>query len=726
MMNIPIKTCLISLLFLMSASAFAYNTNTHSDISEKAVLESQLQLDTSLLKDLGINPTQEFKNSAGKNGSFLETIRSGAVLEDDQPRPLNHFFNPVNGAPLSLGGMSLGVNSTSPDWILEDKGDQSLFGDQKYSYKDARAYFYDALTKSTKADREKNFGLMFESLGHVMHHIQDMAQPQHVRNDQHLELDSGKYEIALCLISINTCAAYFGVKNPSLYEKLSSSMTLPFTGYAPVYPNPNDVTAFSLPRKFWTDDQIKLRGLADFTNANFVSAGTNFEKTGMFSSPSFNPANVTTMVLNKYCADGTTTCKNPLSGSMHFHGTNVVDGNNNAESKPNTRTSSYSFFDSDLTKQGMSGAFALNRFTFEEAHKFLIPRAVAYSAGLINYFFRGKMEISLPDEGVYGIVDHAVESLSGISGFRVIKLKLKNVTPLGAGIEPMAATGKLVVIAKFHLNNCYLPDLSGEYGAPGKDWNTCRSKDEEIVISDPIDAPIEINTEAKSLRFTFTKNPIPINASDLFLQVVYRGPLGEETDAVVVATKDISEPQYTVFSADQEQYTWPGIMGGSAYGQYTWRQSYCDLPQPPITYEPDCKYLYRESQFIRFTPQLDSDPDNPIGVFNATATILDLPVSSYARIAVLRDVNIPLFAYRLFQKYIGATEVTGPDVMGGNIASTNQLDSVTKQLIPTPYFFARGIYIKGAGPLPGDVPAPPLLVPVLPSKVTISPQFLVP
>lgn len=56
------------------------------------------------------------------------------------------------------------------------------------------------------------------------------------------------------------------------------------------------------------------------------------------------------------------------------------------------------------------------------------------------------------------------------------------------------------------------------------------------VASVPADAPREF-------EFTFEQE-IPINASDLYLQVVFRGVLGQEQDAVVVATHDISEPTY--------------------------------------------------------------------------------------------------------------------------------------------------------------------------------------
>lgn len=38
-------------------------------------------------------------------------------------------------------------------------------------------YFHVALTMEEEEDRREQFGLLFRSLGHVIHHIQDMAQP---------------------------------------------------------------------------------------------------------------------------------------------------------------------------------------------------------------------------------------------------------------------------------------------------------------------------------------------------------------------------------------------------------------------------------------------------------------------------------------------------------------------------------------------------------------------
>jgi hypothetical protein len=73
----------------------------------------------------------------------------------------------------------------SPDWVLEDNGEVD---GQEFSYRNAREHFYKALTSPLLSDREENWGKLFQTLGQIIHHLQDMAQPQHVRNDAHLDL----------------------------------------------------------------------------------------------------------------------------------------------------------------------------------------------------------------------------------------------------------------------------------------------------------------------------------------------------------------------------------------------------------------------------------------------------------------------------------------------------------------------------------------------------------
>ena len=79
-----------------------------------------------------------------------------------------------------------------------------------------------------------------------------MAQPQHVRNDTHCD---------------RWYCDTIGQLNPSLYEEWTDThrAQLPYGGAA---------VHFSRLRDFWSNDAGT--GIAQYTNRNFVSAGTNF------------------------------------------------------------------------------------------------------------------------------------------------------------------------------------------------------------------------------------------------------------------------------------------------------------------------------------------------------------------------------------------------------------------------------------------------------------------
>lgn len=405
----------VSTLFFPAMLAWAYEVDTHEEMSAAAVATSVLKNQTDVLVNLGLKPLtdlQTFPSSQGNPRTVVQLFREGANFEDTLGigRPRNHFYNPLNGAPLSLGILPLG--SPSPDWALEDRGEITGilgFGKQEFSYRDARQYFYDALTKSTKSERDKNFGLTFQTLGQVIHHVQDMAQPQHVRNDQHLELKTS-YELALCVIGGGiSCATYFSIKNPSLYEAYTNRddvrRGLPFSGYAPVYSS-TDTATFNKPRKFW--HSVDGKGLADYTNRGFVSAGTIFDSSfpAVLDTTSKQSFDIQTLL------PGTS-----LKGMMTFYSSTVTD-KYAGSSVVNRRAATSSIFDADIKKYATSDkkeVLTLNRFNFDAAHALLIPRAVGYSAGLINYFFRGKIDFieDKNNPGKYVIKNLSAEDMQG-------------------------------------------------------------------------------------------------------------------------------------------------------------------------------------------------------------------------------------------------------------------------------------------------------------------------
>ncbi|MBI3301592.1 MAG: hypothetical protein HYZ72_05890 [Deltaproteobacteria bacterium] len=201
------------------------------------------------------------------------------------------------------------------------------------------------------------------------------------------------------------------IEDPSLYEKYTQQeipdnvrarLSSFFGGYEPVYRSA-DITTFNTPHNFWHTDDGK--GIADYTNRGFVSAGTNFDQ---YDPRRFPLPTVGT----EWAEDKTALCQEisqrsgvPLPTGpagqallclMPFIRTYVKDTYQPSQSGYNDKTSTYSIFNAELTKYHHTHLYTLNRFNFEAAYPFLIKRAVGYSAGLLNYFFRGKLDF-LPD-----------------------------------------------------------------------------------------------------------------------------------------------------------------------------------------------------------------------------------------------------------------------------------------------------------------------------------------
>ncbi len=129
--------------------------------------------------------------------------------------------------------------------------------------------------------------------------------------------------------------------------------------------------------------------------------------------------------------------------------------------------------------------------------------------------------------------------------------------------------GSLVLVAKFHRNNCYEPVLlTGQFGVLGLTGQSdsiwgCRSGTEEIAVSNVYSTNFLLNANQEAVVwFTFPpSSPVPINATDLYFQVVYRGGFGAESDAVVVSTKDVSEPTFINYKNYSDCEANNGVVG---------------------------------------------------------------------------------------------------------------------------------------------------------------------
>ncbi len=179
---------------------------THREITEKAVVESQI--DTFLKNTIGISNGYKEKVNGKK---IIQWFSDGGELEDDPMcRASNHFHDPLKlwnqsfmsddttimGSGIRQYCNELGWNyvnrKSNVTWTTgflapSPDGARATFStDPEYTpinWDTARAYYLNALTSTSEADREANFAATFKSVGHVMHLLEDAAQPAHVRND---------------------------------------------------------------------------------------------------------------------------------------------------------------------------------------------------------------------------------------------------------------------------------------------------------------------------------------------------------------------------------------------------------------------------------------------------------------------------------------------------------------------------------------------------------------
>ncbi len=546
-----------------------------------------------------------------------ELVACGAMFEDFYTtlRPFNHFLDPQH-LDANGNGKSLAFGSSAAEWALQDHWDQWPIEEyedpQHFSYRDAEDYLWQALvyrTSNPAVDagmRKQNWGLVFQSLGQIIHLIQDMASPQHTRNEPHYDkLDLGRFSqksryeqraldgnvarwITSCLVVAPPASCKYGLT----------------TTIQPVYPA--FAAQFQQPRAFWENSNGS--GLAQVTSRSFLSALRNFVEpvpgvyNPAFGYPLPKPTLVADVPLDELMRNAPdppsqfvlTACNGNLATcKMRMIGTPISDPLG-ASPGFNDRASSESLFDADMKDYAASAWVydpatdgqievatyskpTINRFNIDRAYSLLIPRAVSYSAGFLNYYFRGSMSIKPPSSGIYSATDDSAfspgsptDAANGHRGFNTIRLRLANTTPAPNGSPLQKMTdGKIWAILKYQRNRCYTDDLTSQ-GADTKPLEQCLTDTEEIVVSDPIDRsgkgkevvvqPSADQPEGEPLQFNFP-SALPINAWNILLQVVFRGTLGAEENKIVVSTVDISEPTFvSIFNNTDYVY-----LGGSCY-----------------------------------------------------------------------------------------------------------------------------------------------------------------
>ncbi len=400
-------------VLVQGGSLAAYELRTHGEITRRAFdmsegvkgyLEAVGIRSTEVLDPIAITPPGQlalFDNTGIPRDWMIE----GAIREDDfqahlgcgQPlnppstidRPLNHFFDVQRGGGgLTVLGLERGF--PAPDWALGLQGQGPNPNQNQFSILDARAYQLKSLTARTRDERDRNTALFFRTLGHVIHALEDMGQPQHTRNDPHagcFQFIAGGHSWFEDYMETRTRGIRYrarGLPSPPLL----------LDGYSPV--------AFQAYRDYWTNPGVS--GLAELSSRNFFSAGTNLSFRncdGLLEPPCDPEAYVQRDVtVSALTIKGTTLMgsvrlfnrrmRDPVTGAMVTTRDPVTE-----EPTEDVAVSSRSVWDQHLERLGSRPVFSLNTLNYDSIGDVLLPRAVGYSAGLLDYFFRAKLDVDL-------------------------------------------------------------------------------------------------------------------------------------------------------------------------------------------------------------------------------------------------------------------------------------------------------------------------------------------
>lgn len=413
------KYYMFVLLLGISTSIHAYEVDTHARMTLEAYENSILNT-INFEAVFGVQNNQLFqpRNTIMNNqGYFLPAVNGsgvvqeksakniieyGSIAEDDETRPFNHFLDPQHGNKKLLPGIS---TDNSVNWSLEDQNTD--ISGQWFSLSDAQDFYLNGIIQTKQEDRVYSLGLMFQSIGHVVHHIQDMAQPQHVRDDMHcnhgiclgLELLTGT------LADIHQPSAYEDYSKQKLtVNKIKSLFDQSYYSVAIDYKS----SGFVSPRDYWLKTNT---GMAVFTSENFVTVDTHLRNNSPFPLNDISLLSLTSheefplpdgsdVTVNKRALSGADLCGggaicNFNSGIIYFLSRNIYDPVTQQDVLVD-KFSTFGLFDDELIKIGMKPVWSMNRFNYESRWNVLIPRAVGFSAGLINHFFRGAINVSSP------------------------------------------------------------------------------------------------------------------------------------------------------------------------------------------------------------------------------------------------------------------------------------------------------------------------------------------
>jgi hypothetical protein len=350
------------------------------------------------------------------NFMVIGSAREDDKLKDDPiggNRSLNHFYDPINKRGLTDWGWPVSVLRQTPlgqnsfDWssisnaagvnvgsLINKNGTYNI-----WSWQNARYYEWLGLTADNKADRQAALTNMFRAVGQVIHLLEDTSQPQHVRNEQHLDTDP----IFNANLRSRSAIEDYGLAHSNSLNYAHSMLDWRSAGFAQL-------------KDFWDRDFLRTGGasalqadlsggsstlgLAEFDNGNFIGQRAiygeffhNHTDIHYFQFPSLTNTTQPQLKPNHLLE---TAQLGDVTLANFKHGTRLYISKIGA-GVPVTYHSALSYLIAEHPgkSSGMPILTIADDNVISNYLDILIPKAVKYSAGLLDYYFRGDLGIAV-------------------------------------------------------------------------------------------------------------------------------------------------------------------------------------------------------------------------------------------------------------------------------------------------------------------------------------------
>jgi hypothetical protein len=354
-----------------------------------------------------------FINTISSDCDSTNAIKSmllGSSVEDNDFPPIdvgglrsyNHFYDPLNGEGLSdyppdrhiLTGTNSFAWATRRDCRGFDFNPISPLNPfvrnvnttNRWSWQNARDYQWLGLTGTNRTDRQAALTNMFRAVGQVVHLLQDLSQPQHVRNEQHLDLFGSPWHSPIEI---------YGLKNVADLNYHHGMLSWKDCGFSKLEDfwdrgkyDGHDASALKADADGALADQL---GLAEFSNGNFLGDRHRYadyyatDSIKYYPFPRKSGTNFKEVRMHPSSSTDFFTLKNRQQYTGIYYA-KIKDG------IPVTHHSRVAFLQTKYSDAPLVHGSTIRDDTVRsDYHNILIPKAVAYSAGLLDYFFRGTM-----------------------------------------------------------------------------------------------------------------------------------------------------------------------------------------------------------------------------------------------------------------------------------------------------------------------------------------------